>query len=423
MNLDKQWWENFTQTNQNFRKTCVINNVLSAEEVEDLTNAINEALLEKLKSGEKGGFRLYFPEENAAKVNNKYKDKMFTDHPQPGETLQEYFKRSFGQKFGIIFNAAERYSPYIAEKLMMFTKPLIDAIGLPAAGMHATVFIGDYGWTPLGIHQDHKGANVIHFHLGPGEKTMYTWEENKYKELTGGKQNNHDITPLLEEAEVYTFGTGDLYYMPWDQFHIGKNDEYSIGITFWFNNPTKATYFDNVMNTFYTQYIDDNNEEVINPQKEYAENPTTFDDVMGLFKSDEIMSMSVKDFFQRIHSDYKYSLISNHGWENTPQTRKQLDQYEIDDYDHLKSKTIKAPQPFKIIYDNSNEDSFVFFVRGYKMEIRKSNFLPEIIDKINSFQHINTEDLLANINSEWPEEAGLYFLSMIYDKRGFDVIH
>ena len=54
---------------------------------------------------------------------------------------------------------------------------------------------------PLGIHQDHRGENVIHFHLGPGDKQMYIWDEDAYKELTDLKHNNTDIAPLLPHAK------------------------------------------------------------------------------------------------------------------------------------------------------------------------------------------------------------------------------
>lgn len=61
---------------------------------------------------------------------------------------------------------------------------------------------------PLGIHQDRRGENVIHFHLGHGDKQMYIWDEDAYKELTDLKHNNTDIAPLLPHAKEYSFGIG-----------------------------------------------------------------------------------------------------------------------------------------------------------------------------------------------------------------------
>src|SRR5690606_11613554 len=133
----------------------------------------------------------------------------------------------------------------------------------------------NYGWTPLGIHQDHIGENVIHFHLGPANKTMYTWDEEKYKELTNTKHNNFDIKPLLKHSDEYEFSSGDIFYMPWNKFHIGKTDELSVGVTLWFNNPTKVRYFDKIMNTFYTSYVE-NNTEVLPPFSDYLNSKEPF---------------------------------------------------------------------------------------------------------------------------------------------------
>ncbi|MHA3046274.1 hypothetical protein JSO59_002730 [Riemerella anatipestifer] len=421
MTFSKEWWNDFLNINDSFKKTCVIENVLSKEDLFHFNKAVQNALINKLKSGEKGGFRLYFPEENVSKVNIEFRDKMFENPISEDESIEAYCNRLFKQKFGIIFNASERYSSYISEKLIKITKPLTEAVGLPVAGMHATIFIGNYGWTPLGIHQDHRGANVIHFHLGPGRKTMYTWEEKKYDELTGTKHNNHDIAPLLKYAEKFDFGSRDLYFMPWNQFHIGKSDDFSIGITFWFNNPTKITYLNNIFNTFFTQYVDDKNEEIINPNLNYFNSNSNFEDFLSIVNlGDKILNLNFKDFLFMLYDEYKKGLISNCGWEDSPITYEKSKGELIEDRD-LSGKKIKLTYPFKIISEK-DDDNFRFYVRGYKMEIKYHMELLNIIEKLNSFETQLVDELLENLCNSWPKEAGLYFLSMIYDKKGIKIV-
>ncbi|MGP2571441.1 hypothetical protein ACT4R9_11150 [Ornithobacterium rhinotracheale] len=421
MTFSKEWWNTFLNINDSFKRTCVIENVLSEEDLINFNKAVRNALMNKLKSGEKGGFRLYFPEKNISEVNIEFKNKMFDDPISEDESIESYCNRLFKQKFGIIFNASERYSSYISENLIKITKPLTETIGLPVAGMHATIFIGNYGWTPLGIHQDHRGANVIHFHLGPGRKKMYIWEEKKYDALTGTKHNNHDVIPLLKYAEEFDFGPGDLYFMPWNQFHIGKSDDFSIGITFWFNNPTKISYLNNVFNTFFTQYVDNKNKDIINPNLNYLHNNSNFEDLLSTINLEEkILNLKFKDFLFMLYDEYKKGLMSNCGWEASPITYEKTKGEFIEERD-LSGKKIKLTYPFKIISEK-DDDTFRFYVRGYKMEIKYHVELSNIIDKLNSFDTQLVDELLENLCDSWPKEAGLYFLSMIYDKKGLQIV-
>ena len=116
-------------------------------------------------------------------------------------------------------------------------EPLCDLIGIPPLGYEITTFIGNYGWTPLGIHKDVRGENVIHFHLGPGRKQMYIWQDDKYEELVGKNVfNNTNIEPILDKAEEFDFGPRDIYYMPWFENHVGYTEDLSIGVTLWFKS-------------------------------------------------------------------------------------------------------------------------------------------------------------------------------------------
>ena len=73
-------------------------------------------------------------------------------------------------------NNNEAFSEQLASRVLKMMSSLFEIAGLPPLGNEITVFIGNYGWTPLGIHKDHTGENVLHFHLGPGRKQMYIWE-------------------------------------------------------------------------------------------------------------------------------------------------------------------------------------------------------------------------------------------------------
>lgn len=422
-NFNKKFWEEFIETNENFTKTCVIENVIAPELIEKLNSAVVTGLINRFKTKDHNGFRLYFPSQGKGKENSDFIDQLYKNPPCENEDIINYCNRVFKEKFGLIVNFVERHSKYISSELRQIMEPLLEIIGLPATGIDVTVFIGNYGWTPLGIHQDHKGENVLHFHLGPGRKTMYIWDEKKYNDLTGTKHNNFEIDSLLEHAEKFDFGAGDLFYMPWNKFHIGKSDDLSIGVTFWFNNPSKIRFFDKVLNTFYTDYIEIN-KDVINPQHDFFNNNHTFNEFLSLLKLDEdILEGSTKSFFKYIYDEYKTSLLSNAGWQAPPQSLTLENNYDIDNYEYLIDCKVYSQRPFKMYYKiDVRKEMFHLFTRGSKIEMKYHQELPSIIDKLNTHEVFEVRDLLKPLEEEWPIEAGLYFLSMIFDKRGIEVI-
>lgn len=422
--FSEEWWKKFIDDNDNFTKTRVVKNVLNSEMLNTLNQEIVNALISRFQRKDRSGFRLYFPDEGKGIVNKQFLDELYDTPPNHEEKITDYCNRVFNKPFGLIVNSVEKHNESLAIKLRKLVCPLLEIRGMPVCGMHITVFIGNYGWTPLGIHQDNKGANVIHFHLGPGNKTMYTWDRNKYDKLTGTKHNNHEIEPLLPEANKYEFGTGDLFFMPWDKFHIGHSDELSVGLTFWFVDPTKTIFLDSIINTFLTQYVSKEEEDVISPEKDYLYDDKSFDDLLSILKLEEnILKMPLKDFFYKIYKEYKYSIYSNEGWESSTLTKKDLEQYDVDEYEYLLSETIKLRSPFNILFiQDPTNDILQFYVRGVKLEMRYDDSLVRIIEELNTFDPYTVKELLKHLNPDWPIEAGLYFISMLYDSNCLELI-
>ena len=91
--------------------------------------------------------------------------------------------------------------------------------------------------------------------------------------------------------------------------------------------------------------------------------------------------------------------------------------------EHLADKYIRAISPFRIYYKVlTAEEKLLVFTRASKIEIRYHPALVNMLDKINTGETLEVHALLQELAQDWPEEAGLYFLSLIYNKRGIEIV-
>ena len=400
------WWKEFTNQNQNFTETVVIENAINDLDIEFLNNETKNVLRQVCLK----------------ETNNNFMVDFFKNPPFENEDIIQFANRVFpNKKFGIILNRCEKFSYELTKKVSVLIHPLLETIGTPLTGLDITIFIGNYGWTPLGIHQDHIGENVIHLHLGPGPKDMYTWEEKEYKILPGFKENNQDIEPMLKHSKKYPFKTGDIFYMPWNKYHIGFSDELSSGITIWFNNPTKERFANKLIESLKLQYIEKDNT-ILNPEKNFIESNTFLNFESILIKDEKISQLNTIDFFKHIHDEYKISIASNAGWASLPLSQFDTNGYNVDeDFTILQNENVLTPFPFKNYYKIEN-DTLLVFTRGTKFEIKYHPELITIINQLNTNNICNVNDLLMKISLDWPNNAGLYFLSLLYDKRGIEIV-
>ena len=136
----------------------------------------------------------------------------------------------------------------------------------------------------------------------------------------------------------------------------------------------------------------------------------------------KITELSTIDFFKHIHDEFKISIASNAGWAALPLSMLDINGYNVDnDYDILKNKKITTPFPFKT-YFNIEDEILYIYTRGTKLEIKYHPELITIINKLNSNEIFNTDELIKQLSIDWPTDAGLYFLSLLYDKRGIEIV-
>jgi hypothetical protein len=414
------WWDAFLDKCKNFSETIVIPDVLSDEVCEDMStmtlNAVREICNRKNSSYD---FRFY---RGTTHMDEEYLEKNVYPYPPiPGESFEGWAKRVFNDlKFGIILNFGEKFSPQMAELIGNYAHPLLEKIGIPVNGTCITIFMGNYGYTPLGIHQDHKGENVIHFHLGPGGKIMYNWEADAFKAL-GGYQNYMDIEKVLPEATAFPFKKGDIFYMPWDKFHIGYSDELSIGVSLWFNNITRKKMTDKLLSSIQTQYIHQDDKTITKPEKDLY-NLQGFKEIEAVLNlDDEVKDLTVEEFLNHTYKEYVSALFSNGGWRARPLSLEQEENYDENEFEQLRGKSVQRVSPF-VLHHKTTGNKLIVYCRASKIEINYHPELVNIITMLNSGESFLSGDLIAGLSKEWPQEAGLYFLSLLYNRRGIQIV-
>ncbi|OQP63428.1 hypothetical protein A3860_24090 [Niastella vici] len=423
--INDSWWELFLEKTNHFKNTTVIKDAISGIECDEIKEMVGKVIREVCRAKtDNYGFRIFV---DGVKVKGEELESLvFPQPPLMNEDLQSWGERLFpGKKIGMIINSGEKFCNELAQRLAVYAAPLLEKAGIPLNGLHSTIFVGNYGLTPLGIHQDHRGANVIHFHVGPGGKIMYTWNEQQFNELLKGR-NKKDVPveELLPHANEFPFGKGDIYFMPWDQFHIGHSDEFSIGVTLWFDNHVRNYVLNNLLESFRVQYLNMEDttvtvpEQSLNDLKGYA-------DIDAVLKIDQhLAKKTFPEFLKLVYEEYMFSLFSNQGWSSLPLSLSEEINYDENDYEFLAEKEIRIAYPFKILHKHIQEVQKVqLFARGSKIELNYHQEIIDLVNKLNEGIVYKVSSLAAQVFKELPAEVALYILSLLLNKRSIELVN
>ncbi len=422
--LNDSWWSKFLVQTGDFRDTTVIKDAISGMECREMNGMVAKAIREICRAKtDKYGFRVF---ADGVRVSGEDLEQIvFPNPPEPGEELQDWGMRLFpGKKFGMIINSGEKFSNELAKQISIYTAPLLEKAGIPLNGLHSTIFVGNYGLTPLGIHQDHRGANVIHFHLGPGEKIMYTWNEKVFNQLLAGrKKKDVPIEELLPHASRFPFGKGDIYFMPWDQFHIGHADEFSIGVTLWFDNHVRKQVLNNLLESVRIQYLNMEDTSITSPEKDFYQ-LKGYADIDAMLKLEpHLAKETFPAFLKIVYEEYMMSLFSNQGWSTRPLSLAEEKSYDENDYGYLANAEVVIAHPFRLLYKHlPGIQKVQVFARGSKLEFNYHGEIIQLIDKLNEGAAVNVSALTAQVFSDLPAEVGLYILSLLVNNRSIEVL-
>jgi hypothetical protein len=176
-----------------------------------------------------GLFRVYID----GMLSPQYENEVLYTKPLPGEGFEAYVSRATGgRKFGIVVNGAEQWSDALARMGARVFAPVVEALGAARSTIEVTLFIGNYGYTPFGIHIDDPYTSVVHFHAGPTTKEMTLLGIEEFHRLNGVQKNCFQPAKLIPHGRTFPIAAGDVFLLPPHYYHIGSTEGFSVGVAF-----------------------------------------------------------------------------------------------------------------------------------------------------------------------------------------------
>ena len=345
------------------------------------------------------GLKTYINNE----LRNDYIKKMVANPPHLEHSLGDWSQQIFGdQKFGMILMGLEEYSNSFAEKAATIVRPLLENAGLPINGLSFLFFMGNYGFTPFGIHKEATGDDGILFHLGPENKQFYTWDDPKYNSIEHNTEVFHNVSEMLTEGKAYELEPGDAMFIPHYVYHIGNTPKFSLSFVLDYINPPK--------DRFENELIKETAEEVLLNHIEY-EKPirlnapqSALNDVIDLQSIQKKMEITLARKILRLKSNGGIRRISN-------RTRATIPTIE--------SFSIKGKKMFPIYLDLQDKKETLIFARGHRIVFKNHPMLPQLFDQLNKGEYITLTSIRQLLEPIW-DLVDVY--SLIQELLSFEAI-
>lgn len=375
-------WETFFTDTNKLNKPASAKQLISTQdnaEIKTLLTTVLRAYLAKEELHQ--GLKTYINNE----LRNDLIEKMAAHPPKVDESLEIWSKQIFGnQKFGLVLMGLEAYSNSFAEKAAAIVRPLLDLAGLPLNGLSFLFFMGNYGFTPFGIHKEATGEDGVLFHLGPGNKQFYTWDDPKYNTIAHNSEVFHNVSEMLPKGEAYELASGDAMFIPHYVYHVANTPEFSLSMVLDYINPPK--------DRFENELIAETAAENLVYQKDY-EKPIKMDaplsslnEIVGLQSIQKKMETALDRKIKGLKSNGGIRRKSNKININLPATN---------------AFSIKGKKAFPLYLDEQDAINTLIFARGHRIVKQKHPKLPILIDKINRGEAISLNSLTQLMNPTW----------------------
>lgn len=390
MQANATLWKGLVEDSQQLVKPTQIHQLLSKTDISEVHDLIKEIIHAFIDRGEHHiGIKTYINHI----LKNDVAPKMVENPPLENQTIEEWCKTIFKEeKFGMVLNTLEGYSNDFAEKAATLVSPLLKEAGLPLEGLSFLFFMGNYGFTPFGIHKESRGEEGVLFHLGPGKKTFYTWDTPEYNAVEHYQESFKNIEEMLPSAKAYVLNPGDAMFIPHQVFHIANSSEFSLSFVMDYINPPT--------DRFENQLLQEAAREELYLKSEYqtpiqSEFPYNFDKI-GLL--------------EKIDIAYKRRLLTLKS--NAGILRKS----KVVQGRHLPNGEfkIKAKSIFPLYWDKQSEEQIIVFARGHRFIKPYHPKINDFFNRLNQGETLSVGDIYASLQPYWDMVEVFGFVNELY---------
>lgn len=406
------WWNEFLLETRRLSAPAVFANAIAPDRIAFLRQSVLNvvATICRLRTVQYG-FRAY---ADSRQLDRDEMQWVYDHPPLAGESLETWTQRVFAdRKFGFIINAGEKFDEAFSQDIAIAMAPLLRQTGFPRDGIQFTLFIGNYDKTPLGIHQDIRGENVTHFHVGPGRKTMYVWDKEHYRQLTNeGGLKHRDFPALKPHAKKFLIEAGDLFFMPEGTFHIGVQDELSIGITVWQYTHTNSDLARSMLRHAWTQVRPIDPDGILHDITP-PDDDTHIDGILAEHTlPHEYRHQTLEGLVKTAYVDWRHILHSNAGYRNPSFERPQREAFSRDD-------EVQLDAPYRILTRRiDGTGKMILYIRGHRLEVNDHPCIVDFVEKLNDGESHPVPELLGLLDKRWSDKVGLHLLSEMHLYRG-----
>lgn len=376
----KKWQELLKQTSK-LTQPGMVKAILSERECKVLLALIAESTANFAKANKPFNVLKIFKD---GLQDNAQNEKFVNDPPQESESLVTWAERFYqGEPFGFIMNFLEDYNNDVVEEMAKHVAPLLEKHGTPWAGLLMLFFMGDYGYTPFGVHRGSPGEDGVLFHLGPATKIFYIWETEEYNRLTNNASSYHKVEEILHAATPYILEPGDAISFPDDMYHVANTEEFSVSLVLDYRRAAKTSVKELIINELSNVNLNKN-------------------ELLGHLSEENILqTLNFHSECEVAVHRIKLKLESNGGFS----TKSKIKPFNLD----LEGVySLKTPFTLTLLPKEANQLSV--FSRGHEITTQQNDLILEVIDNLNSGIQVN----ISALNIELiPETKGFSLCELL----------
>lgn len=336
---------------------------------------------------------------------------------QSDKTLEELYYGLFKKKkASILLRSPERYYEPLAKRVANFIHPLIQQFGLPQFTWTTALIIGNYNYTPFGIHFDAGNQRAIHTMVGKGKKKMWFWKRDKVDKIIESHGINKlryysedELPKLIPHGKSHLIEENDFYFLPNHHYHIAHVEEFTIGLAIAIDRIDQNSLVTKAIQSFMSYNLSD-------CLQQYS----------GLdFQSDSIDYMDLKKAEQKISNinwladSVKGEILkreSNQGNAVAPRLKNAPHQ-------DLNKFTIKINSPFRIKW-LVNQNDLKLYVRNRVIPLsfddsqEQAFSLIPIIRRLNNSEELKFSTIAKLLKDEMEVEDIAYLFKLFYSYGG-----